>query len=46
MATIQFTYKVTVSIKDEEINKLTEFLEKIRELGGTAELQKTTTVKD
>lgn len=46
MATLQFTYKVTIKLKDEDLLKLTEFLTTVKELGGIAELQKASTAKD
>ena len=46
MAVIQFTYRVTVKIADEQLEKLTEFLTYIKNFGGEAKLIKTTTAKD
>jgi hypothetical protein len=45
MAVIQFTYKVTLNIADEEIDKLTEFLTFVKNMKGDAKLVKTTTEK-
>lgn len=46
MAIINFTYKVTFNIPDEEIEKLTKFLTFItNDMKGTAQLIKTSTDK-
>lgn len=46
MAVIQFTYKVTLQISDEELDKVTDFLKKVKELGGDAKLIKTSTANE
>ncbi len=46
MAVIHFTYRVELEIDDKDILKLTEFLEKVKELDGEAKLIKTQSAKD
>ncbi len=45
MAVIEFTYRVTIKMADEELDKLTEFLVYVKAHGGEANLLKTTPTK-